>query len=99
MNYAQIVTQDIRRKVLEILEQDPDFSHNEGIIQQALGFVGHQISGDKLRTELAWLNEQGLISTQDVSGVVIAKLTQRGEDIALNRGNVPGVARGRPHGV
>ncbi|MEW4983085.1 MAG: hypothetical protein AB1Y26_07620 [Cycloclasticus sp.] len=98
MSYAKIVSEDIRRRVLEILESDPDFSHNEGIIQQALGFVGHNISSDKLRTELAWLNEQGLISTQDVSGVVIAKLTTRGEDIALNRGSAPGVARSRPQG-
>jgi hypothetical protein len=98
MSYAQIVSEDIRRKVLEVLETDPGFSHNEGIIQQALGFVGHRISSDKLRTELAWLQEQGFINTQDVSGVIIAKLTARGEDIALSRATAPGVARARPRG-
>jgi len=98
MSYAKIVSEDIRRKILDILESDPAYSHNEGIIQQALGYVGHKISSDKLRTELAWLNEQGLVSTDDVSGVVVAKLTNRGEDVALNRGNAPGVARSRPQG-
>lgn len=96
MSYAQIVTEDIRRKLLEVLEQDPDFSHNEGILQHALAMVGHHISGDRLRSELAWLAEQGLVSVKNVAGVQVAKLTNRGEDVALKRTTVPGVARGRP---
>ena len=98
MSYAQIVTEDIRRKVLELLEQDPDFAQNEGIIQRALALIGHDISSDSLRTNLSWLAEQGLLVIEDVSGVQVAKLTRRGEDVALNRIVSPGVARGRPGG-
>ncbi|WP_335342335.1 hypothetical protein [Sedimenticola hydrogenitrophicus] len=79
-----------------MLEEDVDYAQNEIVLQGALSAVGHGISSDRLRTELAWLTEQGLISVENVAGLQVAKLTRRGEDVALGRSRVPGVARPRP---
>lgn len=96
MSYRDLVTADIRLAVLQVLEEDPGYSHNERILKAALGRIGHQVSGDRLRTELRWHEEQGLVAIEDVGGLYVVKLTHRGEDVALGRARVDGVARPRP---
>jgi len=96
MSFAQLVNEDMRLKVLQALEEDPDYSHNEAVIQSVLAAVGHNVSHDRLRTELHWLAEQGLISIDGIAGVLVVKLTTRGEDVALGRARVPGVKRPGP---
>lgn len=96
MSFESIVNEDQRLALLQALEQDPDYSQNEHVLGRMLQAVGHGISSDKLRTHLAWLNEQGLIEVDDVAGLQVARLTRRGEDAALGRARVPGVARPRP---
>ncbi len=96
MSFSAIVTEDVRLTILRGLEQDPDYAHNDAVLRQLLAAVGHAISRDKLHTELAWLEEQGLVSTNDGAGVLVVKLTTRGEDVALGRTRVPGVKRPGP---
>nr|WP_275100134.1 hypothetical protein [Sedimenticola hydrogenitrophicus] len=96
MSLAELVIENQRLVVLQVLEEDVDYAQNEIVLQGALSAVGHGISSDRLRTELAWLTEQGLISVENVAGLQVAKLTRRGEDVALGRSRVPGVARPRP---
>ncbi len=96
MSYADIVTEDQRLAILEALEGDPDYSHNEHVLGRLLQAVGHGISRDRLRTHIAWLQEQELVAVEDISGVLVVRLTSRGEDAALGRARVPGVARRRP---
>jgi len=96
MSYTQIVMENIRLIILQALEEDVDYSHNEEVIRGVLGTFGHRISHDRLRAELHWLAEQGLVTINDVSGLLVIKLTARGEDVALGRSRVPGVARPRP---
>lgn len=93
--FAELVQADIRLGILQVLESDPDYSHNEYIIKSALGQLGHNISSDRLAVELAWLEEQGMITLQ-ATPVKVAKLTSRGEDVALSRTRCPGIARPRP---
>jgi Fe2+ or Zn2+ uptake regulation protein len=94
--FNDLVTAEARRDILQLLEQDADYSHNENIIQMGLESIGHSFSIDRIRTELRWLEEQGLITNEQVSDMLIAKLTRRGQDIAKGRGRVDGIARPRP---
>ncbi|HHH12945.1 MAG TPA: hypothetical protein ENJ98_01795 [Thiolapillus brandeum] len=96
MSYRDIVAADLRLVILQALEEDPDYSHNDAVLQRMLDAVGHSVSTDRLRTELAWLAEQGLILINEIEDLVVSKLTARGEDVALGRTRVPGVARPRP---
>lgn len=96
MSYTKIVLENMRLVVLQALEEDPDYSHNESVIQGVLSTFGHSPSQDKLRTELHWLQEQDLVTLDDIGGVLVIRLTKRGEDVALGRARVPGVARRAP---
>ena len=95
----EIEAEHLRLAVLQLLQVDYGYAHNELILQRALEQVGHGVSGDRLRGELAWLAEQGLIVVEDVCGLLhLARITARGADVALGRARVPGVARPRPTG-
>lgn len=96
MNYSEIVSADMRLVILRGLAEDADYSHNEHVLKSMLGYVGHKVSTDRLRTELAWLAEQGLVVVEDVAGVAVAKLTRRGNDTARGNVIVPGVKRPEP---
>lgn len=98
MSLAQLLTEDIRRAILDFLSQDTGFDLNESIIHAALATLGHNVSRDRLRVELAWLAEQGLLTVHDVVGVQVATLTARGLDVADGRAIVPGVKRPGPRG-
>lgn len=96
MNFAEHMAADVRLCILQSLEADPGYDLNEHVLAAALQALGHGLSRDRLRGELAWLTEQGLATVADVSGVHVARLTARGADCALGRARIPGVARPRP---
>lgn len=97
-SFREVTAADQRLIVLQALEEDPGYSHNEAVLRSVLGNFGHQISRDGLRTELAWLQEQGLITIADAGGIQVARLTARGQDVATGAARVPGVARPRLEG-
>jgi hypothetical protein len=97
MSYSQLLADHQRLVILQALQEDAAFSHNEAVLQGMLAAVGHAISIDLLRAHLAWLDEQGLITVQEAPVIgMVAQLTRCGEDVALGRGQIPGVARPRP---
>ncbi len=96
--FAELLAADIRLVILRALQEDPGYSHNESVLHGVLGALGHNVGRDRVRTELAWLAEQGLVATEHVCGVTVATLTQRGADVALGHAHVPGVKRPGPRG-
>lgn len=96
MHYKELITADLRLVALSSLAQDPGYAHNEYVLKEMLAAMGHGISRDRLRTELGWLDEQGLLEIRDVGGTMVAKLTGRGKDVAEGVVVVPGVKRPEP---
>jgi Fe2+ or Zn2+ uptake regulation protein len=96
VSFSEILNSDIRLVILRSLEQDLGYSHNESILHAILEKFGHKVSRDQVRTQLAWLREQGLVDLEDVAGIYVATVTQRGADVATGRASVPGVKRPNP---
>jgi len=96
MSFGELVNADMRLAILQILESDAGYSHNENVIRSALHRLGHSISSDSLHSQLGWLSEMGLVTINDDSGVTVATLTTRGQDAALGHASVFGVARPMP---
>jgi len=97
MSFSDLMTEDERLVILRALEQDTSgYSANESIIHAILGEFAHRVSRDRVRTQLAWLQEQGLLKVREVAGCQIATLTSRGIDVATGNIIVPGVKRPRP---
>lgn len=96
MKFADVVVADIRLVVLKTLAEDQGYSMNESVLQEVLGMFGHTCSRDRVKTELRWLEEQGLVTLAEVVGVLVAKVTSRGVDVATGAARVDGVKRPRP---
>lgn len=96
LSYKEFLTMDIRLCILKALQQDPGYSCNEAVLQSILEMFGHKISRDKVRTELDWLAEQGMITLTHAMDIKVANLTLRGDDVAAGRAFASGVKRPLP---
>ncbi len=97
MNYSDLKTADIRLVILRELADTDGYASNESVLQLVLAKYGHAVGRDRVRTDLYWLQEQGLLAINDV-GVLVATATQRGLDVATGAATVPGVKRPGPRG-
>jgi len=97
MSFQTTLTEDRRLSLLIVLHQTPGYSANAFLLRDAVDQIfGHSASIDQVRTDLAWLAEQGLVTTRLVSEVLLATITTRGVDVALGRASVPGVKKPLP---
>lgn len=98
MSFRDILDAEQRLAICQVLDQDADYSHNEHVLRRALEIMAHNIGSDLLRNHLSWLQEQGLVTLdrESVPAAWVVKLTLRGQDAALGRTQIPGVARPRP---
>ncbi len=97
-HYADLKTSDLRLVILRLLSEDPGYATNDSILREAVVGFGHTVSRDKVKTELRWLEEQGLVTIDAVATVLIATLTNRGADVATGAARVDGVKRPGPRG-
>jgi Fe2+ or Zn2+ uptake regulation protein len=91
--FADYLREDQRLVILRVLCEMPSYTANSSVLFNLLGRYGHSPSRDQVKTELHWLDEQGLITIDDVSDVLVAKITERGQDVANGRTKAPGVKR------
>lgn len=94
-DFAAELTEDRRLTLLRVLLESAQYTANEFILQTMLQNFGHLVSSDRIHTDLAWLQEQELLSVTVTAGVHIARLTVRGSDVANGLTTVPGVKRPR----
>jgi Fe2+ or Zn2+ uptake regulation protein len=96
MSFADVVTADIRLVILKALAENQGYSANESILQEILGLFGHTVTRDRMRTELGWLEEQGLVTVCDAAGIKVARITGRGIEVSTGAARVDGIKRPRP---
>jgi len=98
MQFSERMSAGRRLVILVVLKGAPEFTcHEYRLAELMAGDHGDAVGRDALRTELAWLEEQGLVLNQQTpQGLWISTLTVRGEDVATGRTVVPGVSRPRP---
>jgi hypothetical protein len=91
--YSDFLRQDIRLVVLRLLAEMTAYRANSSVLTMALDTYGHSLTRDQVKTELHWLAEQGALTLENVGPVMVATLTERGQDIAAGRARVPGIKR------
>lgn len=97
MNFQKTLAEDRRLSLLLVLDQTPGYSANAFLLRDAIGDIyGHAASIDQVRTDIAWLTEQSLVTSRTVGDVTLATLTARGVDAAAGRAHVPGVKKPMP---
>ena len=96
MKFADFQTSDRRLTILPALDNAAQYKANHFLLNRYCESMGHSVSIDATLTDLAWLAEQGLVTTEKVQGITVATLTHRGMDVSNARTEVPGVARPAP---
>ncbi len=93
--YADFLSEDRRLVILRILTEMPSYRANSSVLHTVLQEWGHEPTRDQVKGELRWLEEQRLVQLDDVAdgAVLLAKLTERGADVAAGRARVDGVKR------
>ncbi len=89
---------DRRLIILQALDEAAGYRLRETVLGSAVEALGAAASRDRLRADLVWLAEQGLIELDQSADVWLARITARGLDVAQGRADCPGVARPLPGG-
>lgn len=92
----QLLIEDCRLAELTILAESAGYQASDQVLYMMLGRLGHMVAMDTLMNDLRFLEESELVHVDQVGEIRIAKLTQRGLDVAAGRTVEPGVARPRP---
>jgi len=98
VSYAEHFAKHTRIAILRVLDVAPGYRANSSILHSAVDELGLTASRDQVKTELAWLAEQRLVTVIEHGDLMVATLTERGSDVAAGRTVVPGVQRPTPRG-
>lgn len=91
--YEDVLRADRRLVILQLLAQAREGQASARVLRKLLDQAAHPVSHDALRTDIAWLTEQGLVTADDIDGACFVTLVDRGEDVASGRATVPGVSQ------
>lgn len=95
MSFSDYLRRDVRLVTLRVLSEMPAFRANSSVLANVLHQFGHSVTRDQIKTELRWLQEQGLVRIEEAGQVLVATLEERGQDVAEGRAVVDGVAKPR----
>jgi Fe2+ or Zn2+ uptake regulation protein len=96
ITFRERVSEAQRLALLQLLASTPGQQAADTLLAPALQDMGLAASMDQVRTQLAWLSDQGLVELEDVAGVTLARALAAGVDTANGLRTVPGVARPAP---
>lgn len=92
----RLLTEDRRLALLKLLTACPGNIVNCNVLRAGALLHGHSISTDRLRVDVAWLEEMELVSVQETDLAVLVTLTERGSEVAAGVVRVPGVGLAEP---
>ena len=96
MPLSQLMAEHQRLVILRLLSEVNGYDLNASILQDGLNAYGLDISRDGLLTQLAWLEEQNLVTLNRLIGTTLATLNSRGLDVVNGHARVPGIKRPSP---
>ncbi len=97
---AELVRRDARRTILQALADDLGYSLNHEILRTVVDRrTAVTLTTAEVKEHLAWLEDQGAITTTTVAPFVIARLTDYGLALAHGAEVLEGVSRPRPDQV
>ncbi len=94
MSFADSLRETRRLVLLRLLSEQAGYQANHSVLHAGLQFVGVASTRDDVLTDLHWLKDQGLVELREpITGVLVATLRSRGQEVARGEVIVPGVQR------
>ena len=85
------IAEDRRLRLLTLLMDAPGYESSQQVLHQTLATSASTVQDDVIR-----LRELGLVTTRDLAGIMMCKITLRGTDVAKGLAEAAGVARPLP---
>ena len=95
-DYNETLREHARLAILRMLEDAPKYTSNVSMMKTILDKLGITFTRDQVEGQVEWLREQGLLTTEDHAGFVVATATVRGVEVAQGVARHPGIQRRRP---
>ena len=88
----QQILREMMRFVMLRLANGASRNTNSSILSMQLNGAGYSNTRDQVKSEIRWLEQQGLLDVEEVDSVLIVSITERGEDVANGLSKVDGIA-------
>jgi Fe2+ or Zn2+ uptake regulation protein len=97
VNFYDYTMGHARLAILRALTEASAHTANDSVLSMVMEQLGLPVTRDQLRTQLGWLEEQGLIRiSRPTDTLLVVALRERGADVALGRAHVEGIQRPSP---
>lgn len=96
--YARLVLEQRRLSILRLLAASPGYQANQFVLYEALPSRGAAASARDVAEDLAWLADFDLVTITGIEGVLMARITQYGLDVAKGFTRFDGVQFPGPNG-
>lgn len=93
MSFENYLTKDRRLVILQFLSETPDRKLNDRLLTKLIATKGHDVSNNVVRNDVRYLADIGAVVRTNVEAMVIAEITQTGEDHVAGRTILDGVER------
>ena len=90
------ITADMRLRILQIVRCAPAYSTNARLLCELLDLWGHRAAIEAVLSEVAWLQEQGVVNVRHTEFAAVVELTDRGLAVATGAIALSGVAKPGP---
>ncbi|MEM7667523.1 MAG: hypothetical protein AAF317_00035 [Pseudomonadota bacterium] len=91
-SYADHYDGAARLTILKTLEEQSDGRINDSLLTTILQGFGFNKTRDYVRTQIAWLRDQGhAVTTKEMGSAWVVELTEQGEDHLARRVKIEGV--------
>ncbi len=95
-DYVSTLSKHRRLTILKFLSDSPEYTSNASILVEVCNNFGVTSTRDQVAGEVAWLNEQGMVTFEDHGDFIVVTATARGVEIAQGKARHDGVQRPRP---
>ena len=97
MSYAEELREHARIAILRMLEDAPRYTSNVSMMTDLLRRYGIAYTRDQVASEVQWLQEQGMVTTErPTPQFIVVTATVRGVEVAQGIVAHPGIQRPRP---
>lgn len=94
MSFLKVLTEERRLSILQLLEGQPGYTLNDGVVHEGLKRRGYRCSRGQVREDFAWLNEHGLLEMEALDDdLCVVTLKSLGQSVALGDATHAGVKR------
>ena len=96
--FAKLRTASRRLAILRFLAEEPDYTLNTSVLEDALEAIGLAVSRAVLHMDGVWLENLEIIKCESIGNIRIFELTRTGLDVVAGKLVVDGIKRPCPRG-